>query len=214
MIRRSERSAAVVRAPSLMLLALLLVTLLPVAPSAQDETAKEEFLTGQLLVASPDMRDPNFAKTVVFMVEHGDYGAMGLVINRPLGEVPLQELLEGMGQKDTQADGEIRIYSGGPVEPKRAFVLHSDDVLLDSSQAVEGTMAITSEPEILKSIAEGRGPERAIFLLGYAGWAPGQLEAEIAAGAWESVPADQMIVFDEPDSQKWDEAIGRHSVDL
>jgi len=214
MIRGSLRERAggllpVVRWPLLALLAICLSL-----PTVQAETEQDEFLKGQLLVASPSMVDPNFAKTVVFMVEHDSLGAMGLVINRPLGEVPLRELLEGLGQKGSETDGDIRIYSGGPVDPKRGFVLHSSDVLLDDSVAVDDDMAVTSEPEILKSIAEGKGPKRAIFVLGYAGWAPGQLEAEIAAGAWESVPADETIVFDEADSEKWDQAIGRHGVEL
>ena len=195
------------------LLLAVLAFCLPVQP-VRAETGQDAFLKGQLLVASPGMVDPNFAKTVVYMVEHDDLGAMGLVINRPLGEVPLRELLEGLGEQGSESDDAISVYSGGPVEPKRGFVLHSSDVLLDDSIAVDEALAVTSKPEILKSIAEGKGPERAIFLLGYAGWAPGQLEAEIAAGAWESVPADEAIVFDEADSEKWDLAIGRHSVDL
>lgn len=195
------------------LLLALLALCLPL-PAVQAETEQDEFLKGQLLVASPSMVDPNFAKTVVFMVEHDSLGAMGLVINRPLGEVPLQELLEGLGEKGPESDNEIRIYSGGPVDPKRGFVLHSSDVLLDDSIAVDGSLAVTGKTDILKSIAEGKGPAQAIFCLGYAGWAPGQLEAEIAAGAWESVPADEAIVFEEPDSKKWDQAIGRHGVDL
>lgn len=206
-------TGASLRKGSAALLLAWLTLCLPL-PTVQAETEQDSFLKGQLLVASPSMLDPNFAKTVVFMVEHDSLGAMGLVINRPLGEVPLQELLEGLGEKGTESDGEIRIYSGGPVDPKRGFVLHSSDVLLDDSIAVDGSLAVTSKTEILKVIAEGKGPAQAIFCLGYAGWAPGQLEAEIAAGAWESVPADEAIVFDEADSEKWDLAIGRHSVDL
>lgn len=171
-------------------------------------------LTGRLLVARESLRDPNFAQTVVFMLQHDTEGAMGLVINRPLALAPLGELLEEMGDGGEGLDGEIELHYGGPVEPGRGFLLHSDKTMLDSSQALPGGFALTSDPEMLRRIGEGRGPDGFRFLLGYAGWAPGQLEGEITRGSWWHIEADPQLVFDQDEASIWKRALAARGVDL
>ena len=196
------------------LFALLVVVPVGVASAALVDDKAERFLAGRLLVASADMGDPNFARTVIYMVQHDRTGALGLVVNNPIGEAPIDEILAALGADAAGKGVAIKVYSGGPVDPSRGFVLHSTDVLLSESKDVDGHFAVTTRPEMLRAIAEGKGPKRALFILGYAGWAPGQLEAEIAAGAWETVPPDEALVFEESDETKWERAISRHSIDL
>ena len=171
-------------------------------------------LAGQLLVATNELRDPRFVRTVVFMVRHDAGGAMGLVVNRPVGEVPLADLLNRLGIEGRGVGGEIRLHYGGPVEPNRGFVLHTADYAVAGTQVIQNGIALTLQPEILHAIGAGTGPRRSLFTLGYAGWAPGQLEAEIAAGAWITVPADAGLVFDERSDKKWERAMARRTIEL
>ena len=171
-------------------------------------------LTGQLLVATEELHDPRFARTVVYMVHHDAGGAMGLIVNRPFKEIPLALLLERLGADGRGVRGAIRLHYGGPVEPERAFVLHTADYTTQGTQVIGGGIALTGQPEILRAIGAGAGPRRALFALGYAGWAPGQLEAELHAGAWVIVPADQALLFDEHHDTKWDRALARRRIDL
>ncbi len=179
-----------------------------------DAPPKTGVLTGQLLVATDELRDPRFVRTVVFMVRHDAGGAMGLVVNRPLGEVPLAALLERLGMEGKAVGGEMRVHYGGPVEATRGFVLHTSEYVTEGTQVVDDGIAITAQPEIFRAIGSGAGPRRALFALGYAGWAPGQLEAEIAGGAWITVPADEALVFDENSEKKWNRAMARRRIDL
>ena len=151
--------------------------------------------SGQLLVALDEIRDPRFFHTVIYMVRHDRDGAMGLVVNRPLGEIPAAELLARIGVHDERARGTIRVHYGGPVEAGRGFVLHTADYMVAGSQLVADGIALTVAHEMLESIARGTGPRRSVFALGYAGWAPGQLEAEIHRGAWATVPSDVELLF-------------------
>ncbi len=171
-------------------------------------------LTGQLLVATNELRDPRFVRTVVYMVRHDPGGAMGLVVNRPVGDVPLTDLLNRLGIEGQGAGGEIRLHYGGPVEPNRGFVLHTTDYKTEGTQVLPGGVALTSQTEVLRAIGAGTGPRRSLFTLGYAGWAPGQLEAEIAAGAWIIVPADAGLIFDERSDKKWERAMARRTIEL
>lgn len=166
-------------------------------------------LAGRLLVATEDLRDPRFDHTVVYMVRHDPTGAMGLVVNRPLGQVPLARLLELFGRSDPDVAGEARVFYGGPVEGARAFVLHTTDWTSPATLVVAGGVALTAHPAVLEAIAHGRGPRRSLFALGYAGWAPGQLEGEIRRGSWISVPADEALVFDDDADAKWRRAMAR-----
>lgn len=171
-------------------------------------------LAGQLLVATSELKDPRFVRTVIYMVHHDTGGAMGLVVNRPLGDTPLAALLEGLGIEGNGAKGGIRLHYGGPVEPRRGFVLHTTDYVSESTRVVKDGVALTVGSEILQAIGTGTGPRLSLVALGYAGWAPGQLESEIAAGAWVAVPADEALVFDENYEKKWDRAMARRTFQL
>ena len=171
-------------------------------------------LAGQLLVATERMPDPRFMRTVIYMVRHDAGGAMGLVLNRPMAEVPLARLLEQLGIDSKEAGGTIRTHYGGPVERGRGFVLHTDDYTGTSTLRVAAGVALTWQPEIWHAIADGKGPRRSLFLLGHSGWGPGQLEAEMDAGHWLAVPADETLVFSEDYDGKWPRAMARRRVTL
>jgi putative transcriptional regulator len=176
----------------------------------------ERFLAGQLLVATQTMSDPRFAGTVIYMVKHDSQGALGLIVNRLLGVGPVADLLQGLGvaEADVDVDGEIRILYGGPVQLEFGFVLHSTDYVGENTQIVNGQVAFTTSLDVLRDIAGGDGPKESLFALGYAGWAPGQLESEIAAKAWFSVPADQELIFGDDLEGKWDRAVAKRGLDL
>ena|SRR5262245_63352111 len=171
-------------------------------------------LTGQLLVATPEMPDPRFARTVIYMIHHDASGAQGVVVNRPLREMPLAVLLEQMGMESTGVQDTVRLHAGGPVDTLRILVLHTAGYASDGTLAVRNGIAVTWEPDILRAIAQGKGPRRTLFAIGYAGWAPGQLEAEMKTGAWVRASADEALVFDGGYETKWDRAMARRKIDL
>jgi putative transcriptional regulator len=175
---------------------------------------QSEDLTGQLLVATPEMRDPRFVETVIYIVKYGAQGALGLVINRPLAKGPVEDLLKGFGLDSTGAKGEIVIHYGGPVSPSAGFVLHSDDVLLEESAKVANGIAMTSDPKLIEAMAQGKGPRQSLFILGYAGWAPGQLEGELKAGSWFVVSGDKALIFGEDADRKWQQAMDKRKIPL
>ena len=196
--------------------ALLLATVL-VATAAADEraaTPSRRALTGRLLVATDALRDPRFARTVIFLVRHDADGAFGLVVNLPIAEVPFERALQPLGLEVPPGSGDVRVHYGGPVQERRGFVLHTPDWTGEGTTVVDGRFAVTENPKVLQAMARGTGPRRALFLLGYAGWGPGQLEAELATGAWGVAPADERLVFDEDPQQKWIEATTRRLLDL
>ncbi len=171
------------------------------------------YLTGQLLVAMPQMRDPRFMRTVIYMCAHTPDGAMGLVVNRLVGSITFPDLLAQLGI-DSQGRGEeIRVHFGGPVESGRGFVLHSADYVENGTLVVGDNVALTASIDILKDIARGSGPRRSLLALGYAGWGPGQLDSEIQANGWLSVPADENLIFDGDLDEKWERAIRKIGVD-
>lgn len=192
----------------------VLLFLCVVAVSSPQPLAAGEsgYLKGQLLVATPELGDPNFVETVILMIEHDESGAMGLVINRPLAKGPIADLLKGLGAESEDAQGEIVLHYGGPVEPGKVFVLHSNDYADKETTVVESGLAVTTDVEVVRAIARGKGPRQSIFILGYAGWAPGQLEAEIKAGGWFSIPAEAKIIFDGDPKTKWERAVDRQKV--
>lgn len=165
-------------------------------------------LSGALLVAAPAMQDPHFSHTIVFIARHTEEGAFGLVVNRPLGSTAISTLLEATGAESEGVAGELRIHYGGPVEPELGFILHSADYADETTVAVDEDHAVTSGIGILRAIAEGTGPRRKLFVLGYAGWGAGQLEAEIRRGDWSAVPADDALIFDD-DPRSWEQALSR-----
>jgi putative transcriptional regulator len=170
--------------------------------------------TGQLLVATDDLRDPRFARTIVYILRHDATGALGLVVNRPVGTLPLARVLESLGRDPEGAGGEIRVHYGGPVEPERGFVLHTPAWEGGDSRVVHDGVAVTSDPAIFDAIARGTGPRRAMFAAGYAGWAAGQLEAELQGGFWLVVPADEALIFDDDAVSKWERATERSKLVL
>jgi putative transcriptional regulator len=172
------------------------------------------WLTGQLLVATDDIGDPRFHHAVIYMVHHDATGAMGLVVNQPLGDAPLAPLLERLGRSSEGAAGTIRVHYGGPVAPVTGFLLHSADWAGPESRVVQGDVMLTTDLAIFEVIARGTGPRRWLFTLGYAGWAAGQLEGEIARGAWITVPTDEGLIFDDNAGIKWERALARRKIDL
>ncbi len=174
--------------------------------------ADPTYLTGQLLVAMPQMDDPRFARSVVFMCAHNADGAMGIVINKVVEEPSLTELLKQLGiENNGFSDG--RVHFGGPVETGRGFVLHSTDYAESATLVVEGGFSLTATMDVLRAIGKGEGPSKSLLALGYAGWGPGQLDAEIQANGWLQVAADHDLIFDAGHDDKWKRAIGKLGVD-
>jgi putative transcriptional regulator len=173
------------------------------------------FLEGKLLIALPGMSDPRFEKSVILMCAHSEEGAMGLIVNKPIEGLGFQDLAKNLNipLKSGAPDGPILF--GGPVETGRGFVLHSGDYKSD-----EGTMPVTSEVSltatlgILKDMAEGHGPQRSAFALGYAGWGPGQIENEIRLNGWVHCDADAGIIFETDMDAKWGAAMRKLGIDL
>jgi putative transcriptional regulator len=180
----------------------------------KQKTSDVGYLTGQLLVAMPQMRDPRFARSVIYMCAHNADGAMGLVVNRRVGSITFDDLLQQLGLGPNRRNDEIRIHFGGPVEQGRGFVLHSSDYQQSGTMRVDDGVALTATLDILKEMAAGGGPRRSLLALGYAGWGPGQLDAEIQANGWLQVPADEELVFDDNIDNKWERAIGKIGVDF
>jgi putative transcriptional regulator len=179
-----------------------------------DQEERDGYLTGQLLIAMPNMRDPRFARSVIYVCAHNADGAMGLVVNRLVGSVTFPDLLEQLSIEPGTACEEIRVHFGGPVESGRGFVLHSGDYSHDSTLQVDEKMALTATVDILTDIAQGRGPRCSLLALGYAGWGPGQLDSEIQANGWLNVAADETLVFDDELDSKWERAIGKLGIDI
>ena len=171
-------------------------------------------LAGELLIAAPSMADPRFAHTVILMVRHDRNGALGIVINRPLGERPFKDLLRALGDKDAAVEGTVRVFSGGPVQPELGFVIHSADYNRGNTLAIDSRVAMTSSREILHDIAARKGPAHSLVAFGYAGWAPGQLEAEMALRAWFTAADDTRLLFQEDRDKVYDEAMKRRTQDL
>lgn len=171
-------------------------------------SANSPYLEGQLLMAMPHMEDRRFANSVIYLCVHNADGAMGLVLNKSLEGLDFAKLLAQVGFEGDPADN-FPIKFGGPVEPGRGFVLHTADVVKEETMIVGEGIALTATVDILRAIAEGRGPSRAIVALGYAGWAPGQLDGEIQANGWLHGPADLDIVFNTPAEDMWPRAVAR-----
>ena len=171
-------------------------------------------LTGQLLIAAPTIGDPRFAHTVILMVRHDRQGAFGIVINRPVGESSIANLLEGAGEDVSGISGNLRIFSGGPVQQELGFVVHSTEYRLDETLDVDGRVAMTANRQVLRDIGHNRGPVKSLFALGYAGWGPGQIEGELARRDWFTTPAEPRLIFDDDRANLWEDAMARRTRDL
>ncbi len=204
---------------------IILLVILALAPGAAGKRleglpppdADPDSLTGQLLVATPNLHGPIFRRTVIFMLRHGPNGAMGIIINRPTETRPLTELLRNFGVDDVDGvdpDEELTVFFGGPVQRRVGLMLHSTDFALPGTLVVNRFAAATGANAALRAIAEGRGPRHALLAVGYAGWAPGQLEGELARKSWVVAPADEKFLFDTEFTTKWLRAFERRSFDL
>jgi putative transcriptional regulator len=192
----------------------LLGVLASVTATPSDAAEATPSLKGQLLIATPAMRDPRFDRAVILMLQHDGDGAMGIVINRPLGERPLADLLAAFGDKDTAASGSVRVFLGGPVQLEVGFVIHGSDYRRPETLDVDARFAATPSREVLRDIARNAGPMKSLIAFGYAGWAPGQLEGELARNVWYTAPADPGLVFDDDRDKVWEHATARRTQDL
>jgi len=161
----------------------------------------------QLLVAMPGLRGETFARSVVYICAHSPAGAMGLVVNQRLPEVKFKDLLAQLNLPHSELKMDPIVHFGGPVESGRGFVLHSIDFKREETMFINSHIGITGTVDILRAISEGQGPSKSIFALGYAGWGPGQLDAEMQANAWLTVPADDELIFGPDLSNKWEKAL-------
>jgi putative transcriptional regulator len=178
------------------------------------------YLDGQILVAMPTILDDRFARTVIYMCAHSSEGAMGIVINKPAPNVRFKDLLEQLDVIPKSPGGEpirispVPVLKGGPVETQRGFVLHSADFFIkDSTLSIDEEICLTATLDILKAIARGEGPASAILALGYAGWAPGQLESEISANGWLNCAADAELIFHAAPEEKYASALRKIGID-
>ena len=178
-------------------------------------------LTNQFLIAMPGMGDGTFAGTVVYLCEHTDKGALGLVINKPI-DITLKNLFEKVELSLDREDlAEAPVYFGGPVQTERGFVLHEpsppaedgEDGAYNSSLKVEGGLEMTTSKDVLEAMAAGSGPKRVLVTLGYSGWGAGQLEDEIKKNGWITVEAEPHVIFDTPVDQRYDKALSLLGID-
>lgn len=174
-------------------------------------------LTNQFLIAMPGMGDGNFAGTVVYLCEHNDKGALGLVINRPI-DINLKHLFEKVDLSLDRSDlAERPVYLGGPVQTERGFVLHEslgdEGGHYNSTLKIEGGLEMTTSRDVLEALSNGAGPRKVFITLGYSGWTAGQLEEEISRNGWLNVDADPDVIFDTPVEQRYDKALSLLGID-
>lgn len=182
---------------------------------------EDGYLDGQLLIAMPSMGDPRFSRSVIYICAHSSEGAMGIVINQRAPNISFAELLEQLKIVPSEerislpsALNAMDVHLGGPVETGRGFVLHSADYFkAESTLPINDSVCLTATVDILRDIAKGSGPNKALLALGYAGWAPGQLEDEIQSNGWLNCPADPELVFDPAVDRKYNRALDSLGVD-
>ena len=190
---------------------------MPVAKRSRGRNDGHHYLEGQLLVAMPVMTDRRFARSVIYICAHSAKGAMGLIINQRAPNIRFPELLRRLSIPPGAVDGEafdLEVHVGGPVDTERGFVLHSADYYAaDSTLPIDDRVSLTATVDILKAIAKGEGPDRAMLALGYSGWRAGQLEMEIGANGWLNCPADLDLLFDRDLEQKYGRALSKIGID-
>ncbi len=173
------------------------------------------FLLGKLLIALPGMSDPRFEKSVIFMCAHSDQGAMGLIVNKPFEGLTFRELLANMEVTVADDAPDPPILFGGPVRTGQGFVLHTAEYAdSEATMAVTPEVSLTATVDILRAIAQGRGPRKSLFALGYAGWGPGQIESEILSNGWLHCDPDNAILFDLACDAKWRAALATLGADI
>lgn len=173
------------------------------------------FLLGKLLVALPGMPDPRFEKSVIFMCAHSDKGAMGLIVNKPFEGLSFREMVAKLDVTVSANAPDPPVLFGGPVGTGQGFVLHTSEYAGgEATMPVTSGISLTATVDILRAIAEGRGPEKSLFALGYAGWGPGQIEHELTSNGWIPCEADQRIVFGADCDTKWKAALATLGADI
>jgi putative transcriptional regulator len=183
---------------------------------------KRGYLDGQMLIAMPSMRDERFSRSVIYVCAHSSEGAMGIIVNQLAANVNFPDLLvqlEVIPAADLiqlpQRAGSIKVLKGGPVDTGRGFVLHSADFFIENSTLpIDNDICLTATLDILKAIAHGNGPVSAVLALGYAGWAPGQLETEIQENGWLHCAADTDLIFGTDNEAKYAKALRKLGIDL
>jgi putative transcriptional regulator len=178
-----------------------------------ENSAIIDTLTGSFLISTPRMPDPRFSEQVLYICAHGHEGTMAVAVNRPNPFLSLDEILNG-AKLLVPAEKMGPVYNGGPVEPTSALILFSSDYQAEQQLAVSPSISLSREAKLLEDIAKGQGPEKYLFILGYAGWGPGQLEQELVAEGWLVVPADDALIFDVPDEEKWQRAALLYGIDI
>jgi len=180
------------------------------------------YLDGQMLIAMPAMSDERFTRAVIYVCAHSTEGAMGIIVNQPAQNIKFPDLLVQLevipAAERIQLPGraeDVKVLKGGPVETGRGFVLHSADFFIENSTLpIDEGICLTATLDILKAIARGNGPASAILALGYAGWAPGQLEQEIQQNGWLHCAADPELIFGEDTDTKYEKALRKIGIDL
>ncbi len=178
-----------------------------------DKASILDSLTGSFLISTQKMPDPRFEEQVIYICAHSDDGAMGVAINRPNHMFSMNEILQGAGFPIPD-ENLPPVYIGGPVELESAFILYKSDYSTEYQLEVSKTVFLSRETKVLEDIAKSRGPEKYLFLLGYAGWGPGQLEQELQNDGWLTVPGSDAIIFDTPDEDKWRAAAMQYGIDI
>src|SRR6266436_3028823 len=189
--------------------------------SSPPGASRRGYLDGQMLIAMPSMRDERFARTLIYICAHSSEGAMGIVVNQPAANINFADLLVQLEViQDTdliqlpRGAGAVQVLKGGPVEPGRGFVLHSSDFFIENSTLpIDDGICLTATLDILKAIARGKGPQSAVLALGYAGWAPGQLESEIQENGWLHCSADPELIFGPDIDGKYGRALRKIGID-
>jgi putative transcriptional regulator len=194
--------------------AVIAAGLVAAAPAPRSAAEEPEKLTGRLLVATPKMGDPTFARSVIYLVAHDDQGSLGVIVNEPVKDLSYGELFDLMRQSHRDLAGKLTVHFGGPVEPRVGFVLHTKDFMLAQHELAAGDLAVTTDADMLTAIAEGRGPAKYTVILGYAGWGPGQLEMEMQEGDWLVVPSDPDLIFAPDPQQIWQRALAKYQTTL
>lgn len=184
------------------------------AENSTDMAEASGYLTGHVLVAMPQMEDPRFSRSVVYICAHTPDGAMGLVVNKLVDSVTFPDLLEQLDLEASVGNDGVNVHFGGPVETGRGFVLHSADYVQDATLVINDNVALTATVDILKAMADGNGPNSSLLALGYAGWAPGQLDEEIQANGWLTVQADDDLIFGSNLESRWELAMAKMGIDF
>ena len=171
-------------------------------------------LTNHFLIAMPGMTDPFFARTVTYLCQHSDEGALGIIVNRP-SELSLKDIMGQMNIELRDPElGDMPVYFGGPVHPERGFVLHEPIGEWSSTLKISDELWLTTSKDILEAISRGEGPRKILLALGYAGWGKGQLEEEIVQNSWLNAQADESIIFNRPAASRWKAAAELMGIDI